>query len=907
MGETRMLINYVPGEECRVAIVTDGLLEELQSERANAVTIVGNIYVGKVVNVEPSIQAAFVDFGTGSNGFLHISDVHPQYFPGEDEETTERIGHKTPRRERPPIQSCLKRGQEVLVQVLKEGISTKGPTLTSYLSIPGKYLVMLPQMDRVGVSRKVEDDESRRAMREILDQLELPEGFGFIVRTAGMDRGKMELKRDLAYLQRLWKDIEVRLTAGNQPRLLYAESDLLMRALRDTWTSEINEIVIDNEAALHRAARFMKIVAPRCTTKLLHYDRLTPMFSAYGIEEQIARIHAREVPLPSGGSLIIDEAEAMVAIDVNSGKMRDNRDAETTAYKTNVEAVDEICRQLKLRDVGGLIMCDLIDMVSRKNRKDIENRFKDRLKRDRAATKPLPISEFGIVEMTRQRQRGSFRSLHFTKCPLCIGRGLLRKPESLAGDAIRELGVVLDHENVAKIELVVSPRVAGELLSSRRQALWRVERVFNKHVDVRVSEDIPVDAFRIYAYSPDGADIDVESLPRMKVPKKLTEWKIGGDESEADWTIDSSHEAHDVPPPEVQEALSPMDAALEAAERDLAAAPVENFNNQSEMVGWDGQSQNSDGANGGRRRRRRRGRGGRGGRGNGEGQPVGVPVPQGMAPVVDHHSSSLGAPTVDGAHGDAGEGGAGRKRRRRRRRGRGGRGGEGAPMDGAPQQNQHAPTGDSSWDVDPNEVRPLTPNAPASSEPSSWDVDPSEVPALSPQNDSSDFDTAQGDDESSGEGQGKKKRRRRRRGRGGRGGHAGEGAADAPGASQDHIGAPAHDAADVEPVSDATNEPASSNADEEGAQGGGSRRRGRRGRGGRGGGRSENAERPSENAPQRRATPAVTPQPKPKAPPTPVVLPQPELGVSLIKPVRTLYGFRRRVPPGTASKQSRDE
>ena len=213
----QMVINYVPGEECRVAVLEDGRLEEFHTERAGSVSFVGNIYVGRVTNVEPSIQAAFVDFGLESNGFLHVSDIHPMYFPGSDDKT-EQIGRKTPRRERPPIQACLRRGQEIVVQVLKEGINTKGPTLTSYISIPGRYLVMLPDMDRVGVSRKVEDEELRREMRQALDSLELPEGFGFILRTAGEGKGKAELKRDLAYLQRLWKDMEKRRKSGGKPR-----------------------------------------------------------------------------------------------------------------------------------------------------------------------------------------------------------------------------------------------------------------------------------------------------------------------------------------------------------------------------------------------------------------------------------------------------------------------------------------------------------------------------------------------------------------------------------------------------------------------------------------------------------------------------------------------------------------
>ncbi|HNB60210.1 MAG TPA: Rne/Rng family ribonuclease, partial [Phycisphaerales bacterium] len=438
----QMVINYVPGEECRVAIVENGRLEELHAERMDSASHVGNIYVGRVTNVEPAIQAAFIDFGLSSNGFLHVTDLHPQYFPGEDEETTERVGKKTPRRERPPIQACLRRGQEIAVQVLKEGVGTKGPTVTSYLSIPGRFLVMMPQMDRVGVSRKVEDEETRRKMREILDQLDLPEGFGFILRTAGMDRGKMELKRDLAYLQRLWKDMEKRWKTGSKPRLLYSESDLLVRALRDMLTTEIDRVVVDNDSALNRAAKFLKIVAPRSSTRLVRYSGRAPIFHAMGIEPQIQTIHAREVPLPGGGRLVIDEAEALVAIDVNSGKMRDARDAETTAYRTNMEAAEEIARQLRLRDVGGVIINDFIDMRSLKHRRELETRFKDLLKNDRARTTTASISPFGVLEMTRQRMRGSHESVHFAGCPTCKGRGLIQKPDSVAADGLRELQAV---------------------------------------------------------------------------------------------------------------------------------------------------------------------------------------------------------------------------------------------------------------------------------------------------------------------------------------------------------------------------------------------------------------------------------------------------------------------------------
>lgn len=594
-----MLINYVPGEECRVAVVSDNKLQALHVERTNAVSHVGNIYLGKVVNVEPSIQAAFIDFGADHNGFLHISDLHPQYFPSQDEDATERIGKKTPHRQRPPIQAALKKGQRLIVQVLKEGIGTKGPTLTSYLSIPGRCLVMLPQMDRVGVSRKVEDEELRRKMRQTLDQLELPEGFGFILRTAGIDRSKAELKRDLAYLNRLWKDMQRRLDAGEKPRLLYAESDLLLRALRDMLTTDVDEIVIDDVSALRRAHRFLKIFAPRSAPKLLHYDADVPMFHAFGVEEQIKSIHARRAPLPSGGYLIIDETEALVAIDVNSGRMRSHGDAETTAYKTNIEAVDEICRQLRLRDLGGQVVLDLIDMRSRAHRRDVEQRLRAELKKDNARSKALPISQFGMVELTRQRMRGSHRSAHFSECPACEGTGLVQRPDSVANEAVRDLTSLLQHERVHKVELVVSPRVASELLSTKRRRINRIEWMTGKRVNVRVSETIPVDRVTFHAYDDRDADVDIERLPALEPPTDLKQWTERGRSSKEDWAVDTLEEASR----EAAELERRTEEEIARAEAEAhAAAPLHPLEKADE----EGIGEQQDGGGGKKRRRRRR-------------------------------------------------------------------------------------------------------------------------------------------------------------------------------------------------------------------------------------------------------------------------------------------------------------
>lgn len=600
MAKQQMLISYQPGEECRIAILEDGVLEDYHAERPATANRVNNLYLGKVTNIESSLQAAFVDFGGPESAFVHTSDIHPMFFPKEDKETTEKIGKKVARRDRPPIQSCLKRGQQVVIQILKDGVGTKGPAATTYLSIPGKYLVMMPQMDNVGVSRKMEDEDMRRQMRDILDSIDLPEGFGFILRTAGFGRTKTELKRDLSYLQRLWKNIEKRKKSTTKPGLLYTESDLLVRALRDLLTKDFDEVIIDNEHGLARAANFLKVVAPRSGVKLLHYNKPQPMFHAYGIEEQHKLMIAREVPLKSGGRLVIDETEALVAIDVNSGKSRKAKDAETNAYQTNLEAVDEICRQLKLRELGGLVINDLIDMNQAKHRKAIEQRFKDRLKNDRAKSTVLPISPFGIMEMTRQRMRPSSQGIHYQELPANFGRGWVRKAESVAAEALRELALVLSYDKVKKAELIVPGRVAGELLSNRRRSITRMEIVLDKDVVVRVSDSLGTDKFTLYAYDEVGNDVEIDRLPKPKVPKSLPEW-----------TNDSDEDAWDE--------VSQNENLLQAIEEQADPHPLEmEMAAEAEIQDSEDDTEEDDQPK--KKRRRRRRRGGRGRNRNSEGE-----------------------------------------------------------------------------------------------------------------------------------------------------------------------------------------------------------------------------------------------------------------------------------------------
>jgi ribonuclease E len=475
-----MLVNIAQGEECRIAVIEKGVLEELYVERASLGGHVGSIYKGKVVNIEPGIQAAFVDFGIGKNGFLHISDLHPRYFSATKEEDIEVIGRRKALKERPPIQACLKKGQEVIVQVTKEGIKTKGPTLTTYLALPGRFLVMMPWMNRLGVSHKIEDEEERKRLRDLFANIKMPKGMGFIIRTAGQGGSKRDIQNDLSYLNRLWSLIEKRIETEPSPSVLYQESDLVIRTLRDVVTSQINKIICDSENVAKQIRDFLYIAMPRLKNRVTYYDGTVPLFHKYGIEAEINKIQSRRVELSSGGSIVIDQTEAIVAIDVNSGRSRMHTNAEQTAYKINLEAASEIARQLRLRDMGGLIICDFIDMREEKHRREVEKTFRNALRTDRARSRILRMSRFGIIELTRQRMRPSLESSTYLECPHCNGRGIIKSHESLALEIIRMLNVAVAQKEVRKIELFVAPEVASYLLNIKRLAIANIEQSSQK-------------------------------------------------------------------------------------------------------------------------------------------------------------------------------------------------------------------------------------------------------------------------------------------------------------------------------------------------------------------------------------------------------------------------------------------
>ncbi|MBN1844096.1 MAG: Rne/Rng family ribonuclease [Sedimentisphaerales bacterium] len=491
-----MLINVAQEEECRIAVVEKSQLEELYVERLSETSIVGNIYKAKVVNIEPGIQACFVDFGIGKNGFLHISDLQPSYFQDKRRSAQkERVGRKRPRKDRPPIQECLQRGREILVQVIKGGIGTKGPTLSTYLSIPGRFLVLMPGMHRMGVSRKIEDEAVRARMREVLSQLDPPQDMGIIIRTAGMDRNKSELRRDLNYLMRLWKTIDKRIQTVPAPALLYQESDLVKRTLRDVFNTNIQRIHCDTEGTIKKVRDFLRIAMPRTRTRVNKYDGPVPLFEKYHIEEEIEKIHSRHVPLRSGGHLVIDTTEAIVAIDVNSGRYRQHADAESTSFKINMEAAPEIARQLRLRDLGGVIIIDFIDMMEMKHRRLVEKALRDAVATDRARTKILRISQFGIVEMTRQRMRPSLKQSTYADCPHCKGSGLIKTPESMSLEIMRRIQGAINDKKATTIEIDVGWEVADFLHNRKRSYLAELESGMGKTVLIRANRSYTSDTY----------------------------------------------------------------------------------------------------------------------------------------------------------------------------------------------------------------------------------------------------------------------------------------------------------------------------------------------------------------------------------------------------------------------------
>jgi ribonuclease E len=462
----RILINATQPEELRVAMVDGQRLDNLDIETTIRQQNKSNIYKGVITRIEPSLEAAFVDFGANRHGFLPLKDVARSYFnPTEPSAENERLH----------IKDLLQEGQELIVQVDKEERGNKGAALTSFISLAGRYLVLMPNNPRAGgVSRRIEGDDRSEA-REVLSTLEIPTGMGLILRTAGVNKTAEELKWDLEYLLQLWQAIENSAKPHPAPFLIYQESNVIIRAIRDYLREDINEILIDSPDIYEEAYAFMQQVMPQYLNKVKLYKDKVPLFTRYQIESQIESAFQREVKLPSGGAIVLDHTEALLSIDINSARSTKGVDIEETALTTNLEAVDEIARQLRLRDLGGLVVIDFIDMLSNKNQREVESRIKEALKMDRARVQVGRISRFGLLEMSRQRLRPSLGESSHNICPRCNGQGIIRSVESLSLSILRVMEEEAMKEKTDKLITEVPVNVATYLLNEKRQAILDIE------------------------------------------------------------------------------------------------------------------------------------------------------------------------------------------------------------------------------------------------------------------------------------------------------------------------------------------------------------------------------------------------------------------------------------------------
>ena len=492
-----MLMNVVDPEEIRVAVVGADGLENLYLERTGGGFLAGNIYKGTVQNIEPSLQAAFIDIGGEKNGFLHVSDVVAPDGGYKGILKKKRTGKKQkdvdPESRGMPIEQMLFKGQEVLVQVTRESIGKKGPSVSTFISFPGRYLVMMPAVKKRGVSRKIRNGKERKLLLDALNELNPPDDMGFIIRTAGMNRGQEDLKKDLDYLLRLWKSISLRAKKITAPALIYEESDLVIRAVRDFFQEDFDGLLIDREDEYARASEFLKAVMPTCARKAELYTEPVPLFSKYGVDDAVEKLYARRIELQSGGSIIIESTEALVAIDVNSGRSHRDEDSRDMILKINLEAAAVISRQIRLRDLGGLVMVDFIDMDEERDRREVEQAFRRGFKDDKARITMLPISQLGVLEMTRQRIRKSLRNAVLSPCPYCGGMGVTKSGSSLAIDFVRRLGAELA-KRPGHLEVRMHPRAALYVCNFRRAEIAALEKEYGVQVHVLQDDALALDA-----------------------------------------------------------------------------------------------------------------------------------------------------------------------------------------------------------------------------------------------------------------------------------------------------------------------------------------------------------------------------------------------------------------------------
>ncbi|MBU2541045.1 MAG: Rne/Rng family ribonuclease [Candidatus Omnitrophica bacterium] len=477
---TKFILINSGTQENRVAMLKDGKLEEFFIERVNKRTIVGNIYKARIDSIATSLNAAFVDIGLGKKGFLYLSQ--PAFGPEFNDDDVDNLTLAAS----PQVKKNgrLNVGQEILVQVVKEQFGTKGPRLTTKISLPGRYLVVIPYSNNIGISRRIDEDAERKRLKDLMHSMRLPSDFGFVIRTVSVGTDKRQLHRDVKFLIKLWHRIAQISHRSKTPALIHEEFNLIMRIVRDSFTEDVTNIFIDSKRDFHAIRRFVRIYSPSLLRKVLFYRGKEPLFEKFKIEEKIDEIYERKVNLKSGGYLYIEPTEGLVAVDVNSGRFKGPTAArgvkaqEEMAFKVNMEAADEIARQLRLRDLGGLIVIDFIDMIKDVHRKRVFTHFKQLLKHDRAKTDVIRISEFGILEMTRQKQRLSAEKVSFQICPYCEGRGRVRTVATVAIAVLRMLNKVLKEQKKGKLLISLHPDVVEFLNLQYKDTLKDLQQRF---------------------------------------------------------------------------------------------------------------------------------------------------------------------------------------------------------------------------------------------------------------------------------------------------------------------------------------------------------------------------------------------------------------------------------------------
>ncbi len=498
---TKELVINTTSHETRVALLESGHIAELYIERSRERGIVGNIYQGKVIRVLPGMQAAFVDIGLEKAAFLYVADVLDemeaveQFVEGASQHAKPTDGN-VEEHQLPPIEDLLQEGQEILVQVAKEPIGTKGARITSHISLPGRHLVFMPTVDHVGISRRIENEEEKDRLREIVEGIR-PPGTGFIVRTAAESKSEEDLRADMAFLVGLWREIGRRREQCGAPALIHSDLDVTSKVLRDILTEDVDRIVVDSQEEYDKIVRFLGTFMPKLKYSIELFDEDEPIFDAFGLEVEIARALGRKVWLKSGGYIIIEQTEALTAIDVNTGRFVGKLNLEDTILKTNLEAVKEIAFQLRLRNIGGLIILDFIDMEKEAHREKVHSALEEALKNDKSKTNILKISELGLVEMTRKRVRESIGRTLCEPCPYCEGKGYVKSRTTMVYEILRDLHRELRDLPGYRLTLLAHPDVAALLSDEEHHGIEGLERRFEKQISITARPNFHIEQFEI--------------------------------------------------------------------------------------------------------------------------------------------------------------------------------------------------------------------------------------------------------------------------------------------------------------------------------------------------------------------------------------------------------------------------